>query len=145
MRLGILFLVWLSVWLSFRASARAADLVSVQLTRDTALERGRATPLSLGVVLASGLRLLDDAPLVLELEGSALQPLRRVFYRRDAVDPHADAPRFEVEVRVDRTGAPALLAHLTAWVCRGRRCRPVEVTNAVPLAIAEPRRPEHVP
>lgn len=128
----------LLVVLASTATARAEDatLVRVQVTHETPLERGRATPLSLGVVLAPGLRLLDDAPLVLELVGVALQPAHRVLYRRDAVDPRAESPRFELEVRAERAGSPALTAHLTAWVCRGRRCRPVELTAPVPLALA---------
>jgi hypothetical protein len=108
----------------------------VRLTHEVPLERGRPTALSLGLVLGPGLRLLEDAPLVLELEGTAITPARRTLYRRDAVDPRAELPRFELEVRADRSGSPSLTARLTAWVCRGKRCRPVEVSTPVPLGVA---------
>ena len=117
-----------------------AELVTVKLTHDAPLERGRNTPLSLGVVPGPGLRLLDDGPLVVELQGTALTPARRTLRRSDAVDPRAEAPRFELEVRADRTGTPTLVAHLTAWVCRGRRCRPVEVTAPLALTLSESTR-----
>jgi len=129
------------------STARAegpVELVTVKLTHDAPLERGRNTPLSLGVVPGPGLRLLDDGPLVVELEGTALTPAHRTLRRRDAVDPRAEAPRFEVEVRADRSGTPALVAHLTAWVCRARRCRPVTISTPLALTISEsPRAPAH--
>jgi hypothetical protein len=120
---------------------QAAELATVRLTHEAPLERGRLTPLSLGVVLGPGLSLLDDGPLMLELDGVGLSLARRVLYRRDAVDPRAALPRFEVEVRVDRAGTPTLSARLVAWVCRARRCRPVEVVTPLSLNFAERNAP----
>jgi hypothetical protein len=114
-----------------------ASLATVRLTHEAPLERGRAAALSLGLVLGPGLRLLDEGPLVLELEGAGLSPARRVLYQKDAVDPRAEVPRFEVEVRVDRAGTPSLNAHLVAWVCRARRCRSVDVVTPVPLTLVQ--------
>jgi hypothetical protein len=129
------------VLLLLPAFAHAADddastLASVRLTHPIELARGRASIVSVAVSLAPGVRLLEDAPLILSLDGLALSPLHRTLRRRDAVDPRADVPRFEVEVRPERTGTPELTAKLTAWVCRGQRCRPLALSVPLPLALA---------
>lgn len=111
-------------------------LISLRATHERPLERGRATLLSLSVQPGPGLRLLDEGPLVLELEGSAIDPAQRSLHRRDAIDPRAESPRFEIEVRPHREGNPALSARLVAWVCRGPRCRPVEQRIPIPLTLA---------
>jgi hypothetical protein len=111
-------------------------LAAVRLTQDATLVPGRATAISMSVVLGAGVRLLDDAPLLLTLSGTALQPTRRVLRRRDAVDPRADQPRFEVEVRAERGASPTLAARLEAWVCRGHSCRPIETSANLPLTLA---------
>jgi hypothetical protein len=132
------------------AAARAGEnedgsvLITVRLTHPVELVRGRASVISLAIALSPGVRLLEDGPLVLSLDGRALTPLHRTLRRRDAVDPRAELPRFEIEVRAEHTGAPELNAKLAAWVCRGPRCRPVELDVLLPLALAEtdgPRRP----
>lgn len=113
-----------------------ADLVALKVAHEAPIERGRATVLSLAVIPASGSRLLPDGPLVIELSGSALDPAHRTLRLRDAVDPRAETPRFELEVRPHRTGAPVLSARITAWICRGARCRPVETSAKLPVELA---------
>jgi hypothetical protein len=120
--------------------ARADELVSLRLTHEAPIERGRSAVLSLAVLPTGGARLLPDGPLVVELEGTALDLPRRTLRLRDAVDPRAETPRFELEVRAQRTGTPSLSAHVTAWICRGARCRPVETTAQLALPVTE-RRP----
>lgn len=118
-----------------------ASLATLHLARAVALVRGKAATLSLGVALGPGLHLLDDAPLIVTLDAHAATPAHRTLRRRDAVDPRADLPRFEVELKPDHDGDPALTARLTAWVCRGARCRPVEIVVLLALTLAPEAHP----
>lgn len=113
----------------------AEPLVSLRVDHDRAFERGRGGLVSISVVPAPGLRLLAEGPLLVELEGRALDPARRRLTRQDAVDPRAESPRFELELRPHRDGSPLLIAKLIAWVCRGQRCRPIEQTLTLPLPL----------
>jgi len=136
---ALAFIVVLASLVSSLAQAEDEDpsaLATVRLTHPVELARGRASVVSLGIALAPGVRLLEDSPLILSLDAVALSPPHRTLRRRDAVDPRADVPRFEVELRPERAGTPALTAKLTAWVCRGPRCRPVELSVPLPLALA---------
>ncbi len=135
-RVIILILASLVSSLAHAEDEDASALVSVRLTHPVELARGHATVVSLGIALAPGVRLLEDGPLLLSLDAVALSPPHRTLRRRDAVDPRAEVPRFEIELRPERVGAPSLTAKLTAWVCRGPRCRPVELSVPLPLALA---------
>ena len=105
--------------------ARADEpLVELHVTQG-ADHRGHAA-LSLVVAPAPGLRLLADGPLTLDVAGETTRSLRQ----KDAVDPRAETPRFEVPLGKTET---SLRAHLLAWVCRGQRCRPVELTQEIPV------------
>lgn len=107
--------------------AHAAEpLVALHVSQQAPEHRGHAS-ISLVVAPAPGMRLLDDGPLTLELSGESVRNLRR----QDAVDPRAETPRFEVPLGKSET---TLRAHLLAWVCEGARCRPVELTEEIPLS-----------
>lgn len=121
-----------SLLLALAPSVRADEpLIALRATR--VADRGKAATFSLVVVPAPALRLLDDGPLVLDVDGTGLDPATRSLGRKDAVDPHAERPRFEIEVRARRDASPTLHAHLFTWVCRGTRCRPFEVDQAIPF------------
>ena len=113
------------------ASTAVADepLVSLRVTR--VADRGKAVMFSVAVAPAPGLHLLEEGPLVLDLDGTGVDPVTRRYGRKDAVDPRAETPRFEMEVRAHHDATPTLHAHLLVWVCRGTRCRPVELDQAV--------------
>jgi hypothetical protein len=90
-------------------------------------ERGTV---SLSILPRAGFRLLADGPLSVRLSGEGLVPERTLLRREDAVDPRAEAPRFELPFRRPRAAATAaapatLTATLTFYICRGERCRPV--------------------
>jgi len=79
---------------------------------------------SLSILPRPGYRLHADAPVVVRLDGSAVELPRKLYRREDAVDPRAEAPRFEIAYR--KTGAGAQLdAELTFYICKAALCRPV--------------------
>ena len=123
-------LVLASLLLALAPPARAdVPLIALRATR--VADHGKAAMFSLVVVTAPGLRLLDDGPLVLDIDGSGIDPATRSLGRKDAVDPRAETPRFEIDVRARRDATPTLHAHLLAWVCHGMRCRPFECDQAI--------------
>jgi hypothetical protein len=79
---------------------------------------------SLSILPRPGYRLHADAPVVVRLDGSAVELPRKLYRREDAVDPRAEAPRFEIAYR--KTGAGARLdAEITFYICKATLCRPV--------------------
>lgn len=80
--------------------------------------------LSLSILPRPGFRLGADTPVLVSLQGTNVELPRKLYRRADAVDPRAEAPRFEVPFR-----APAPNAHidaeLTFYICQAARCRPV--------------------
>src|SRR5262245_10472978 len=89
---------------------------------------GERATVSLSILPRAGFRLLADGPLLVRLQGERVTPERTLYRRDDAVDPRAEAPRFELAFRRPRAPAkePATLtATLTFYLCRGERCRPV--------------------
>jgi hypothetical protein len=95
---------------------------------------GERATVSLSILPRAGFRLLADGPLLVRLAGERVAPERPLYRREDAVDPRADAPRFELPFRRPRpvagaaataAGPATLTATLTFYICRGERCRPV--------------------
>ncbi|MDB4964507.1 MAG: hypothetical protein JWN44_196 [Myxococcales bacterium] len=80
--------------------------------------------LSLSILPRPGYRILGDAPVVVRLDGSHVDLPRRLYRREDAVDPHAEAPRFEIALK-NPAGGARIDAELTFYICRAARCRPV--------------------
>jgi hypothetical protein len=87
--------------------------------------------LSLSLLPRPGFRLGADTPVLVRLEGTNVELPRKLYRRADAVDPRAEAPRFEVPFRpVAATGASSgaaqhIDAELTFYICKAARCRPV--------------------
>jgi len=83
---------------------------------------------SLSILPRPGFRLGADTPVVVRLDGTGVELPRKLYRRADAVDPRAEAPRFEVPFR-PTAAAGAAAAHidaeLTFYVCKAARCRPV--------------------
>ena len=80
--------------------------------------------LSLSILPRPGYRLGADTPVLVRLDGTAVELPRKLYRRRDAVDPRAEAPRFEVPFRAPSAGA-RIDAELTFYICKAARCRPV--------------------
>ena len=80
--------------------------------------------LSLSILPRPGFRLGADTPVIVHLDGTHVELPRRLYRRADAVDPRAEAPRFEVPFRATAAGA-RIDAELTFYICTAARCRPV--------------------
>ncbi|HEX8951657.1 MAG TPA: hypothetical protein VF945_07410 [Polyangia bacterium] len=80
--------------------------------------------LSLSILPRPGYRLGADTPVLLRLDGTGVELPRKLYRRQDAVDPRAEAPRFEVPFSAASPGA-RIEAELTFYVCKAARCRPV--------------------
>ena len=80
--------------------------------------------LSLSILPRPGYRLGADTPVLVRLDGTAVELPRKLYRRQDAVDPRAEAPRFEVPFRAPSAGA-RIDAELTFYICKSSRCRPV--------------------
>jgi hypothetical protein len=108
--------------------ARAADDLGVELVKSTPapVTKGQRAAVSLTLLPRAGTRLLADGPLVVHVSGDGLTVERALYRREDAVDPRAEAPRFELAFRGTRPGAAELRARCSFYACRGARCRPVE-------------------
>ncbi|MCU1277275.1 MAG: hypothetical protein JWM53_821 [bacterium] len=82
--------------------------------------------LSLTILPRSGYRLGAETPVLVRLDGAGVELPRKLYRREDAVDPRAEAPRFEVTFRrAAATAAARIDAELTFYVCKAARCRPV--------------------
>jgi hypothetical protein len=120
------------------ATARAADDSGVELVKSTPLSvaKGQRAAVSLTLLPRAGNRLLDDGPLLVHTSGDGLAVERTLYRREDAVDPRAEAPRFELAFRALRPGPAELRARCTFYVCHGARCRPVESEAVFTVEIA---------
>jgi hypothetical protein len=88
--------------------------------------------LSLSILPRPGFRLGVDTPVIVRLTGTGVELPRRLFRRADAVDPRAEAPRFEVPFRSPAAGA-RIDADLTFYICTAARCRPVDTRYGTSL------------
>ena len=88
--------------------------------------------LSLSILPRPGYRLGADTPVLVRLSGTGVELPRTLYRRADAVDPRAEAPRFEVPFRSPTAGAH-IDADLTFYVCRAARCRAVETRYGTSL------------
>jgi hypothetical protein len=92
-----------------------------------AVKVGEHATVSLSLLPRAGYRLLADGPLVVRLAGDGLLPDKALLRREDAVDPRAEAPRFELPFhrQATRVANATLTATLTFYICDAARCRPV--------------------
>jgi len=72
-----------------------------------------------------------------EISSSTLELKRTRFDRRNAADPAADAPRFDLKI-VAKPGDHELSIDARFWVCGTRTCRPVRARRTVAVHAAEP-------
>ncbi len=88
---------------------------------------------SLSILPRPGYRLSTEAPLVVRLDGDGVTLPRKLYRREDAVDPRAEAPRFEIAFRKTAAASARLDAELIFYVCQAARCRPVVTRWSSPL------------
>jgi hypothetical protein len=63
---------------------------------------------------------------------------RRRYLRKDAADPAADAPRFDVKVRAKVAGDHALTVEARFWLCAAKTCRPVVARRSATVRVPAP-------
>lgn len=85
-----------------------------------------AHTLSLSILPRPGYRLGAATPVLVRVDGTGVDLPRTLYRRQDAVDPRAEAPRFEIAWRpTPSTAAAHIDAELTFYICKAARCRPV--------------------
>ncbi|MBK7071619.1 MAG: hypothetical protein IPH44_04875 [Myxococcales bacterium] len=93
---------------------------------------GEAAAVSVTLAPAAGRTIAAEGPLRLALDADdALALPRRRYLRKDAADPAADAPRFDVKLRPKAAGDHRLTIDARFWLCAAKTCRPVTATRAV--------------
>ncbi len=110
---------------------RVAEVVTIEL--------GGAGAVSVALVPAPGYRVSAEAPARLAVEaGDGLGLPRRRYLRKDAADPAADAPRFDVRVRGKVAGDHRLVLDVRLWLCGPRMCHPVRLARTVTVHVEAP-------
>ena len=89
--------------------------------------------LSLSILPRPGYRLGAETPVLVRLRGTNVELPRTLYRRQDAVDPRAEAPRFEVPFRATATAGARIDAELTFYICKAARCRPVVTSYGTSL------------
>jgi len=130
--------VALVVALAGCTSAHADDpTVDVRIATDETLELGATASISVAIVPGPGRSISHDGPIRLAAEaGDGLALPRRRFVRRDAADPAADAPRFDVRVKARAPGDHTVVLELRFWLCQVKTCKPVALRREVVVHVA---------
>ena len=90
--------------------------------------------LSLTIAPLPGFVIAEEGPLMIALQTPDAKQLsfpRSRYYRRDAADARADAPRFDLHYRARAAGSHELIVEARFWVCNPRSCRPVKSRHTV--------------
>ncbi|HTJ40883.1 MAG TPA: hypothetical protein VL463_02270 [Kofleriaceae bacterium] len=131
--------------LALAATARADDQFELKAT-DATVEVGGQTSISLTIAPAAGKVVSHDGPLKLELGGGdGLALTRRRYARKDAADPAADAPRFDLKIKATAAGDHTIDVDARFWLCGPKVCRPIRAKRTVTVHVTEPAAPPPPP
>jgi hypothetical protein len=116
--------------LAAAAPARAADPADEAARSYRIDTAGTTTQVAAGgkgtfvvaIVPAEKIHVHPDAPLRIVVEGRGLELEKRTLGHRDAVDPKAAGPRFEVPFVAPAAGAHEIAAKLQFFVCSDKWC-----------------------
>lgn len=103
------------------------------------VEQGASGAISVAIVPAAGRTISADGPVrvaVTAPDGVGLP--RRRYTRKDAADPAADAPRFDIRVKAREPGDHAVALDVRFWLCGSRVCRPITATRTVTVRVPSP-------
>ena len=121
-----------------RASADESE-VSLRVASELTVGLGEAAALSVTVAPAAGRTVSADGPLRIGVDaGDGLGLPRRRYGRKDAADPAADAPRFDVRVKGRAAGDHLLALDVRLWLCGPKLCRPVRLERTVTIHVLAP-------
>ncbi len=120
--------------------ARADDPgFELRLPEVVTIELGAAGAVSVALVPGPGHRVSAEAPTRLVLEaGDGLGLPRRRYLRKDAADPAAEAPRFDVKLRAKVAGDHPLTIEARFWLCAAKTCRPVVARRTATVRVLAP-------
>jgi hypothetical protein len=111
--------------------------VELRAPAEVSAVAGAVAVVSLTLAPATGRAVSTDGPLRIELTASdGLVAPRRRYARRDAVDPAADAPRFELKVRAVTAGDHRLHIAARFWLCGKATCKPVRAEQTVIVKVS---------
>lgn len=97
---------------------------------------GATVQLPISIAVDRGLSVSKDGPLWIDVapeQGLHVKKLR--LSRRDAVDPGADLPRFEIPVRGVAAGDHPARLRIRLWLCGAKVCRPLDVQRQTTIAV----------
>jgi hypothetical protein len=122
------------------AAANADDPTFDLRVADQTAELGTATLVSVAIVPIGGRVVSVDAPvrLAISADDGGLGLPRRRYQRKDAADPAADAPRFDVRVKATTPGDHRLVVAARFWLCQRKICRPVAIERTVTIHVPTP-------
>jgi hypothetical protein len=122
------------------SSARADDPgYELRVTDDVTIELGSSTAISVAIVPAAGRTVSGDGPVRVGVTGpDALGLPRRRYGRKDAADPAADAPRFDIKVKARDAGDHRLTLDVRFWLCGARVCLPIATSRTVTVHVPAP-------
>lgn len=108
------------------------------------LEVGAASSQTLTIAPLRGRRISRDGPLSIDVlvdPPAGLELPRPRLRLRDAVDPEAQSPRFEIPLLARAAGSYRLEIDVRFWICARRTCRPVRERRAAEISVIEPPPP----
>jgi hypothetical protein len=114
----------------------------VRVPERVELAPGVQGALPIAIAVDRGRAVSKDAAVIVDLappDGVTVK--RRRLGRSDAVDPEADAPRFEVPVRAAAAGEHVVRVRVRFWLCAAKTCRPIDVRRTTTLAVVAPSEP----
>lgn len=122
------------------APAHAEDPgFEVRIADEQPLELGASGAISVAIVPGPGRAISHDGPIRLAADaGDGLGLPRRRFGRRDAADPAADAPRFDVRVKAKQPGDHTVAIELRFWLCQVKTCQPIALHRDVVVHVPAP-------
>jgi hypothetical protein len=119
------------------AAAHAEDPgYELRVAPDVTIELDTTASFSVAIVPATGRTVSAAGPVRVAVDApDALAVPRRRYARKDAADPAADAPRFDIRLKARAAGEHTVTLDVRFWLCGKRVCRPVETTRTVRVMV----------
>src|SRR5262245_33494458 len=115
--------ILVAVLLAIAAPARADDW-EVRVDEAADVTAGDNATVSLTIAGLGGRVVSKDGPVRVALASKTLKTPRVRYERRQAADPAADAPRFDLKFSAPEAGDHELALDVRFWLCGKRSCRP---------------------
>jgi hypothetical protein len=116
--------------LTAASPARGEDW-EVRVDEAVEVDAGTAATVSLTIAGTGGRVVSKDGPVRVALASETLEVKRARYDRRQAADPAADAPRFDLKFTAPSAGDHTLAVEVRFWLCGAKTCRPVRAKRTV--------------